>query len=142
MSEQVFDQLMQRATEYAVNQLCTDRYFVPFAVVQDADGHIRIVTEEAQHIAAEDETVSFIEQDLRRGVENGRHVATAIVQGLRFTHPQTGQDTDVIQVACEHRSQFPVIGYVPYRIEDGNLFVDDLICEEGKSVIFLHGLQG
>jgi len=142
MSDEVFDQLMQRATDYAVNQLCTDMYVVPFAVVADAKGRITVVTEEAQHIATEDETVSFIQQDLRRGVENGKYSATAVVQGLRFTHPDTGADTDVIQVACEQRSHFPVIGYLPYSIEQGKLVLGSLICEEGENEIFRHGQGG
>ena len=136
MSANDFTQLLENATDYAVDQLCTDCYFVPFAVVLDPKGRLRRVIEDAQHLATPEETVSFILEDLRREAGKGKYRATAIASSSRILHPDSGEEIDAIQVACEHESSQPVIGYVPYTIEDHKLVLGELIWEEGENEIF------
>ena len=128
--------LLHGAAEFAVDQLCHEAELKPFAVTLDMQDNIKFITDDTNQFSLDEEVLSSIRPDLQQGADAGVLKAIAVVTDSKILHPDNGQPTQTIRVACEHLSHAPVTGFVPYTLDGEKINFGDLFLEDGENVFF------
>ena len=70
------------------------------------------------------------------GAKSGAYKATALVYDVRINLPGTGAKSDAIAVSLNHRDNYSVVVFFPYKFESAKLVVGDPIANQGEADIF------
>jgi hypothetical protein len=68
--------------------------------------------------------------------KKGEYKATALVTDSRFTFSTSGEKTDAIAVALNHRDNYSVTVIIPYKINSGKLVLGATIGQKGEADVF------
>jgi len=66
----------------------------------------------------------------------GEFRATALVYDVRVQTPTQGVNTDAIAVALDHRDNYSVIVFLPYRLDGEKLTLGDMFAQRGTGEVF------
>lgn len=70
------------------------------------------------------------------GARKSEYRATALVYDVRVKLPTTGDASDAVAVSLNHRDNYSVIGFFPYRISDGQVIFAESYAIDGDTDIF------
>jgi hypothetical protein len=136
-SQEELNAVLGEACRAALNLLEKNRELYPFAIVMEKGGGIRHVAGyTGSEIPLSGEVVELLIAGLATNVSNGTLIAVGIVTDVRITDRQTGQKTDAVSVALEHRNDDPVTCYLPYSFEGDRLVEGELVAERGVLRVF------
>jgi hypothetical protein len=132
------DDLLDESCKTAIHFLEKSHEFFPFAVVAAVPG-------ERQHVQAYDgrerppseDVLRLLVAGLRERAERGELLAAALTREVCLTDRLTGEKTDAIAVALEHRNAAPIECFIPYRFEDGRVVCGEISAHVGTSQVFL-----
>ncbi len=136
MAHPDMDDLLNEAFHAAEDFLEKIGEFFPFIVTMDADGQI---SHEQEHLGEEppagDETIDVLVEGLRQAAAKGRYKATAVVSHAHIASPD-GQYQEAIRAALEHRSEPPVICYLPFKHAKGKVEYGEIFAKRGERKVF------
>ncbi len=131
------EHLMNLALPMAKRMLQENGEFFPFGLALNAKGKVLAVAahDEREHPTSED----FIRQLKRTFVAQaaaGEYRATALVYDVRTQTPTQGGNTDAIAIALDHRNNYSVVVFLPYRLEGEKLTLGEMFAQQGAREVF------
>ena len=81
--------------------------------------------------------IKLLKDGFRSGARSGEYKATARVYGVRVVLPSSGQKSDAVAVALDHRDNWSVVVYFPYQIQSGKVVFGEIFAEKGETDIFM-----
>jgi len=80
--------------------------------------------------------IQLLQDGLKKKAESGNYKATTIVYDVRIGSPETGDPSDTIAVALDHRSGYCVVVPLPYTLENGQLQYGVISAQAGEYSVF------
>jgi hypothetical protein len=82
------------------------------------------------------DVVALMKEAFIEAARKAEYKATAIVYDARVELPSTGEKSDAIAVALDHRDDYSFVVLFPYRIDAGELILGTAFAHEGAADIF------
>lgn len=106
-------------------------------MAMDAVGQLApIAADSGSESPAPLDLIALLRAGLMDGAKKGRYRATAVVYDITTVVPATGEKSDAIEVALDHRDGYSVIVRKPYRLNNGEIEYGEIFAEEGLGAIF------
>jgi hypothetical protein len=129
--------IMNALVPFAQQMLEKHGEFFPFGGTMKNNGEIT-------HTAGYDgrerppsaDIIRLLNDSFRSGARSGQYKATALVYDVRVVLPSTGQESDAVAVALDHRDNYSVVVYFPYQIKGGKVAFGDVFAEKGEANVF------
>jgi hypothetical protein len=141
MAHPDMDDLLNEALYAAEEFLEKIGEFFPFVVTMSPDGEI---SHDQEHLGeqppAADKTTDVLIDGLKQAAAQGRYKATAVVSHAHIPSPD-GQFQEAISVALEHRSDPPVICYLPFKQTKGRFDFGEVFAKRGQRKVFPHATE-
>jgi hypothetical protein len=133
------EQLMNAALPFAQQMLERHGEFFPYGQAINSDGKVVSVAahDEREHPPSED-VIRQLRQVFSAEAKSGKYKATALIYDVRVQLPTTGMKSDAIAVALDHRDNYSVVVFLPYRLEGSKLVMGEVFAEKGAADIFAH----
>lgn len=118
LSREDLDELLNVVLPFAQRMLLTYGEFYPFGAVVTTEGKAHLMSgfTEEDHPAST-EVIRRLLEEMRQGVAKKEFRATAVCMDVRIRHPDTGEESDAIEVSLEHNDGEAVNLYLPYHEE-------------------------
>jgi hypothetical protein len=131
------EEVMNVVLPFAEEMLAKHGEFFPFGGVMKRNGEIA-------HIAGYDgrgqppsaDIIKLLRDGFRSGARSGEYRATALVYDVRVALPSSGQKSDAVAVALDHRDQYSVVVLFPYSLQDGKVVFGETFAEKGEASVF------
>jgi len=129
---------LMNAAEPLVEQLLTEHgEFFPFGVVMtDFDECTMVGGYDGREQPPSTEVIALIKQGFVRRARRGQLKATALVYDVRVVVPATGEKSDAVAFALDHRNNYSVVVFIPYKLEAGAPVFAEAFAQKGEGDIF------
>jgi hypothetical protein len=132
--------LMNSVLPFAEQMLTNHGEFLPFGGAITPDGEIvSIGGDTGNERPKSADVIALLKGGLIDAARMGKYKATAIVYDVRVTVPSTREKSDAIAVALDHRDNYSVVVYFPYKIEGGKPILGAAFAQKGAADIFPAG---
>jgi hypothetical protein len=133
------EQLMNSALPLAKQMLREHGEFFPFGMALNAKGQVVAVATGLEHEQpTSEDLIRQLKQIFRAQATAGEYRATALTFDARLRTPAKGMMVDAIAVALDHRDNYSVVVFLPYRLEREKLTLGDMFAQEGAGEVFRH----
>jgi hypothetical protein len=131
------EQLMNAALPLAKQMLQEHGEFFPFGVALNARGKIVAVApyDQREHPTSED-FIRQLKHVFGAQAKAGEFRATALIYDARVETGTKGDKTDAIAVALDHRDNYSVVVFLPYRLEGETLTLGEMFAQQGAGEVF------
>jgi hypothetical protein len=131
--------LMNSALPVAKQMLQEHGEFFPFGLALNAKGQVLTVAghDESEHPTSED-FIRQVKQTFVARAAAGEYRATALVYEVQVQTPNRGVSTDAIAIALDHRDNYSVVVFLPYRFEGEKLTLGEMFAQQGAGEVFEH----
>lgn len=131
------EEVMNVVLPLAEQLLAKHGEFFPFGGIMKGNGEIA-------HVAGYDgreqppsaDVIKLLKDGFRSGAHSGEYKATALVYDVRVILPSSGQKSDAVAVALDHRDQYSVVVLFPYQIQNGAVIFGEPFAEKGEADVF------
>jgi len=131
------EKLMTATLPFAQKMLRQHGEFFPYGGALDKRGAVVAVGatdgREQPHSA---DIIRLLKDSFVQGAKAGKYRATALIYDVRVTLPSTGQKSDAIAVALDHRDHYSVVVMFPYQFTGGELTIGSPFAQKGEGDIF------
>lgn len=128
---------MNAALPFAEQMLEKHGEFFPYGQALNTEGKIvSVAGHSEQQQTQSSEMMQIIKSGFIQGAKSGQYKATALVYDVRVTVPSTGKKSDAIAISLNHKDDYSVIVYFPYKIEAGKVTFGELFAMRGENDIF------
>ncbi len=136
--------LMNAMFPFAEQMLGDHGEFFPYGGAMTSGGDIvSVAGYEGTERPPSLDVIRVIKRAFVKGAREARFRATALVYDVRIVRPESGEKSDAVACSLNHRDNYSVVVFVPYRLEDGQPIFGDVFSEEGEADIFTtHGPSG
>jgi hypothetical protein len=136
MAHPDLDDLLNEALHAAEEFLEKIGEFFPFVVTMAPSGEISHAQEHlGEEPPAADETIDVLVEGIKQAAAKGKYKATAVVSHAHVASPD-GKFQDAIGVTLEHRTEPPVICYLPFRHVKGKLDYGEIFAKRAEARVF------
>lgn len=121
--------------------LATHGEFYPFGAVMTTEGKTHMVSgfTEEDHPASTD-VIRLLLEEMRKGVADKKFRATAVCMDVRIRHPDTGEESDAIEVSLEDVDGESVNLYLPYHEDSPETYgYGELLATKAAPRVFAVG---
>ena len=124
MTREDLDELLNVVLPFAQRMLGESGEFYPFGAVLTMDGKSRMISgfADADHPPS-DRVIDLLVSQVREGAQRKEFRATALCSDVRIRHPDSGEETDAIEVRLEDRDGDALDVFVPYQEEESDCYV-------------------
>ena len=130
-------ELMDSVLPFAEQMLNKHGEFIPYGGAMKSNGEIISVAGTDGEEQPKSANITEILQDgFRNEAKNGTYKATAIVYDVRIRSPETGDASDAIAIALDHKSGYSVVVLLPYTLENGQLEYGQISAQAGENSVF------
>jgi hypothetical protein len=130
---------MNAALPFAKQMLERHGEFFPYGQAMNADGKVEAVaTDDGHEHPPSADVIRQLKQAFSAQAKSGKYKATALVYDVRVQLPTTGAKSDAIAVALDHRDNYSVVVFFPYRLEGPKLEMGGVFAQKGAADIFEH----
>ncbi|MEM1397598.1 MAG: hypothetical protein AAGH38_09150 [Pseudomonadota bacterium] len=130
--------LMNECVKFGKNMLVEHGEFYPYGAALSATGEIVSVgAKGASEHPPSAELISLLKTGFREGASKGEYIATALFYDVRIEDAKSTGMTDAIAVALDHRSNYSVIVFYPYKLQGGSASFGELFATDGSADIFV-----
>jgi hypothetical protein len=131
------EQLMNSALPLAKQMLQEHGEFFPFGLALNSKGKVVAVApyDQREHPTSED-FIGQLKQLFNAQAKAGEFRATALIYDATVQTPKSGVNTDAIAVALDHRDNYSVVVFVPYRLERNQLTLGEMFAQQGAGEVF------
>ena len=111
--------------------------FFPYGAAMKQDGEIvSVAAHDGTEHPPSQELISLLKGAFRQSVAEGEYIATAIFYDVRVSLPKEGGKTDAIAAALDHRDDYSVIVFFPYRLDGDQIEYGELFAQAGENDVF------
>ena len=129
--------LLDAALPFAENMLQQHREFFPYGYAMDKNGKtVAVSGYDSRERPPSSDLIRQLKKVFVSGAKSGEYKATALVYDVRINLPGTGAKSDAIAVSLNHRDNYSVVVFFPYKFESAKLVVGDPIANQGEADIF------
>ena len=130
--------LLNAAMPFAEQMLQRYREFFPFGSAMRASGEITAVAgHDGNEHPPSSEVIALIKDGFIEAARRNEFKATALVHDVKIKSPSSGDTSDAIAVALDHRDdEYSVVIFFPYRLSKGELTLDPPFAQAGEGAIF------
>ena len=129
--------LMQKALPFAEAMLAKHGEFYPYGQAMDDAGRIvDVAAYDGRERPPSADLIKLIKQAFIREAKSKKYKATALVYDVRVNLPTSGQKSNAIAVALNHRDNYSVIVFFAYRMEAGKYIPGEVFAQKGEDDIF------
>ncbi|MEM1440557.1 MAG: hypothetical protein AAF545_14745 [Pseudomonadota bacterium] len=131
------EELMNTSTGLAEQMLREHGEFYPYGAAMTPDGDIVSVSAHTggEHPPSQ-ELIDLLKGAFRDAAQGGEYKATALIYDVRVSTPPNGVVSDVIAVALDHKDEYSVVVFLPYKLTDGDLEFSPVFAQAGANVVF------
>lgn len=133
------EQLLRYLLPFAEESLNKDGEFRPYAAMVAADGSLKSVESEEGQQPDEGELLLALHTELREHAAGGAIRASGIAADVTLTDPDSGEETDAVQLELDHVDTDAVDVYVPYTSGDDGIKFGELVAAAGQAPVFQNG---
>jgi hypothetical protein len=133
------EQLLRYLLPFAEESLNKDGEFRPYAAMVAADGSLKSVASEEGEEPDEGELLLALHTELREHATGGAIRASGIAADVTLTDPDSGEETDAVQLELDHVDTDAVDVYVPYTSGDDGIKFGELVAAAGQAPVFQNG---
>jgi hypothetical protein len=138
MSREDMNELLDDGMRTAAHFLQLRGEFFPFAVIKTSTGEVRHVQALLDDPRPDsDQVIASITSSLRQTARSGQCVSAAIITNTRLTDRIAGTTSDAIRAEIDDIDAEPVVCYVPYELNSGELKLGEVKASVGSRTIFL-----
>jgi hypothetical protein len=131
------EEIMNALIPFAQQMLEKYGEFFPFGGTMNSNGEIaQTAGYDGRERPPSADIINLLNDGFRSGARSGQYKATALVYDVRVVLPSTGQTSDAVAVALDHRDNYSVVVYFPYQIKDGKVAFGDLFAVKGEASVF------
>jgi hypothetical protein len=130
------EQLLNYLLPYAEQMLSQHGEFYPYAATMDAGGEVQAVSAAGDERPDVGDVLLALHAELREQAAQGSIRASGIAADVTLTDPDSGQETDAVQLELDHAEADAVDVYVPYTSGDEGVMFGDLVAASGQAPIF------
>ena len=111
--------------------------FLPFGAATTSYGEVISVgaLDESDQRNSQ-ELIEILKNAMRASAAAGEYKATAIFYDARVSLPNSGESSDAIAVALDHRDDYSVVIFFPYQIDDEQIIFGNAFAQRGQSDVF------
>ena len=129
--------LMHSLLPVAEEMLTSHGEFFPFGGAMRADGQlVSIAGYKADERPQPIDVITLMKGTFVAAARKGEYRATAIVYDVRVKLPSTEEKSDAVAVSLNHRDDYSVVVFFPYKVESGKLTVGTVFAQAGEADIF------
>ncbi len=129
--------LMNAALPFAQKMLKTSGEFYPYGTAMRANKSVVSVTNHHdQERPQSGDVIAGLKKAFIEGGESGDYIATALVYDVRIILPSDGTKSDAIAVALDHRENYSVVVFLPYKVENGAVTMGEPLAQRGEGEVF------
>jgi hypothetical protein len=130
------EQLLNYLLPFAERMLSSHREFYPYAATMDAGGDVQAVSAAAGEQPDVGELLLALHSELREQAAQGAIRASGIAADVTLTDPDSGEETDAVQLELDHADTEAVDVYVPYETGTEGIEFGELVAAPGQAPIF------
>ncbi|MGH8081401.1 MAG: hypothetical protein ACREP7_12580 [Lysobacter sp.] len=132
------EQLMNVVLPFAEQTLQKYGGFHPYGAALKTDGEVALVAGyDGNEHPPSTEIIRLINQGFVNSARLGEYKATALVYDVTAVLPSSGQTSDAIAVSLNHRQNYSVVMFFPYRLSEGAVQFGEAFAEAGKADVFV-----
>jgi len=130
-------QLMDSVLPFAEQMLVEYGEFIPYGGAMTSENEIvSVAGSDGVEQPKSTDIIELLKGGFKKEAASGNYKATALVYDVRIRSPETGEPSDAIAVALDHRSGYSVIVFLPYRLENGQLVYGVISAQAGENSVF------
>jgi hypothetical protein len=133
------EQLLRYLLPFAEERLNHDGEFRPYAAMVAADGSLKSVESGEDEEPEVGELLVALHTELRERAAEGAIRASGIAADVTLTDPDSGEETDAVQLELDHVDTDAVDVYVPYTSGDEGVKFGELVAAAGQAPVFTSG---
>jgi len=130
------EKLMNAMLPFAEDLLKKHGEFYPYAGALNPAGQAFGVGVYDTENPQSSDVISDLKKSLMEGARTGQYLATAIIYDVHVTLPSSGEQTDAIAIRLDHRNNYSVKVFLPYRFAGTELILGTAFAEKGEAGIF------
>jgi hypothetical protein len=130
------EQLLNYLLPLAERMLSQHGEFHPYAATMDAGGDVQAVSAAADERPDVGELLLALHAELREQASQGAIRASGIAADVTLTDPDSGEETDAVQLELDHADTDAVDVYVPYETGTEGIQFGELVAAPGQAPIF------
>jgi hypothetical protein len=130
------EHLLRYLLPVAEEQLNREGEFRPYAATLDTTGEVNSVAAASGEEPDVGELLLALHTELREQAAGGAIRASGIAADVTLTDPDSGEETDAVQLELDHVETDAVDVYVPYTTGDEGIKFGDLVAAAGQAPVF------
>jgi hypothetical protein len=128
---------MDAVLPFAEQMLATHGEFHPYGGAMLPNGQfVSVSGYDGNELPPATDVIALIKAGLVAAARKGDYKATAIVYNARVKLSSSGDMSDAIAVSLDHRDNYSVVVFVPYKIDSGKLSLGTTLAQKGAADIF------
>ena len=135
-ARQEIERLLRFLLPVAEEQLSRDGEFRPYAATVDTEGEVSSVGAAAGEEPDVGELLIALHAELREQASEGAIRASGIAADVTLTDPDSGEETDAVQLELDHAETDAIDVYVPYETGTEGVRFGELVAAVGQAPIF------
>lgn len=129
--------LLNAALPFAEQLLAQYGEFFPYAHAMDESGKfIFVAASDRRDRPPSKELIGVLKEGLQTGARAGKYKATALVYDVRITLPESGVKSDAIAVSLNHKANYAVLLFFPYRLEGKKVVTGEPLAQAEENYAF------
>src|SRR5579862_710389 len=125
---------MNSALPFAQQMLTTHGEFYPIGMAMRPSGEIvSIGTYDGDERPQSVDVITLLKKTFVAAARKGEYLATVIVYDTKIKLPSTNEKSDAITVSLDHRDDYSVVVFFPYRIDNGEFILGTAFAQKGKA---------
>lgn len=113
--------------------------FFPFGRAMKPDGEIvSVAGYDGDDQPPSQDVINLLKDGYRLAAKNGDYKATALFYDVRVIPPNSENKTDAIAAALDHKGNYSVVVYFPYKLVNSNVEFGEIFAEQGLNDVFVH----
>jgi len=130
------EHLLRYLLPVAEEQLNREGEFRPYAATLDSEGGVNSVAAATVEDPDVGELLLALHSELREQAAGGTIRASGIAADVTLTDPDSGEETDAVQLELDHVDTEAVDVYVPYTTGDEGIKFGELVAAAGQAPVF------
>lgn len=131
------EELMNAQLPFGKQMLEKYGEFIPYGGAMKQDGEIvSVAGYDGDEQPLSQDIIDLLKDGYRLAAKNGEYKATAIFYDVRVIPAGSEEKTDAIAIALDHKENYSVIVYFPYKILGSTVQFGEVFAEAGKNDIF------
>jgi len=128
---------MNAGLPFAEQMLQKHGEFFPFGTAMTPSGEIvNIGGYDGREQPPSQDVINLLKDGFRAAAKGNKYKATALFFDVRTVPPSTSEKTDAVAIALDHKDNYSVIVYFPYKLKAGKVQFGQVFATAGENDIF------